>query len=201
MSAVDPDDFDIVLDAARAGGHSALSALWSTWNPRLIRYLEGRGALSAEDLAADVWIELARGIGRFQGGEEDWARWVFTTARRRLTDEFRLRSRQGRAEEAGDELESPDKDPETLVMEQAGLDDALRLIRRLPPDQADAVLLRVVGGLDVAQVAEIMGRSPGSVRVLAHRGLRRLAELTALASHNRKDPVTPKPPPSIERVR
>jgi RNA polymerase sigma-70 factor (ECF subfamily) len=50
------------------------------------------------------------------------------------------------------------------------------LIADLSPDQAEAVLLRVVGGLDVTEVARIMDRSPGSVRVLCHRALRRLAE-------------------------
>jgi RNA polymerase sigma-70 factor (ECF subfamily) len=54
---------------------------------------------------------------------------------------------------------------------------ALQLIATLPPDQAEAVLLRVVGGLDVDRVAAIMGKRPGHVRVLSHRGLKRLAVL------------------------
>jgi DNA-directed RNA polymerase specialized sigma24 family protein len=37
------------------------------------------------------------------------------------------------------------------------------------------VLLRVLGGFDVAEVARIMDRSPGNVRVLCHRALKRLA--------------------------
>ena len=59
---------------------------------------------------------------------------------------------------------------------------ALALIRRLPDDQADAVLLRVVAGMDVRQVAEVMGRSEGSVRVLVHRGLLRLRDLVGAGS-------------------
>jgi RNA polymerase sigma-70 factor (ECF subfamily) len=51
---------------------------------------------------------------------------------------------------------------------------ALALIGRLPRDQAEAVLLRVVADLDVATVARVMQREPGAVRVLTHRGLRRL---------------------------
>jgi RNA polymerase sigma-70 factor (ECF subfamily) len=47
--------------------------------------------------------------------------------------------------------------------------------RTLPRDQAEVVLLRVVAGLDVAQVATITGKRPGTVRVVAHRALRRLA--------------------------
>ncbi len=53
---------------------------------------------------------------------------------------------------------------------------ALDLVATLPPDQAEAIILRVVAGLDVSQVAELMGKRPGTVRVLTHRGLRRLAE-------------------------
>jgi len=50
------------------------------------------------------------------------------------------------------------------------------VVATLPPDQAEAVALRVVAGLDVDRVAEIMRKRPGTVRVLTHRGLRRLAE-------------------------
>ena len=46
----------------------------------------------------------------------------------------------------------------------------------LPPDQAEAVLLRVVADLSVTEVAAILGRREGTIRVLVHRGLRRLAE-------------------------
>ena len=49
------------------------------------------------------------------------------------------------------------------------------LVGNLAPEQAEAVLLRVLGGFDVAEVARIMGRSPGNVRVLCHRALKRLA--------------------------
>jgi RNA polymerase sigma-70 factor (ECF subfamily) len=46
----------------------------------------------------------------------------------------------------------------------------------LPADQAEVVLLRVVGGLDVAVVAQLTGRRPGTVRVIQHRALKRLAK-------------------------
>jgi RNA polymerase sigma-70 factor (ECF subfamily) len=78
--------------------------------------------------------------------------------------------------------------PETLTS-KAGTDDtegeavnattaqaAARAIAHvLSPDQADVVLLRVLAGLDVEQVAEILGKRPGTVRVLQHKVLRRLA--------------------------
>ena len=55
----------------------------------------------------------------------------------------------------------------------------MALIRQLSPDQAEVILLRVLAGLDVGQVAKILGKRAGAVRVLQHRGLRKLAELTS----------------------
>lgn len=52
---------------------------------------------------------------------------------------------------------------------------ALALLDRLSPDQAEVVTLRFVVGLSVEETAEALGHRPGTVRVLAHRALRRLA--------------------------
>jgi RNA polymerase sigma-70 factor (ECF subfamily) len=61
------------------------------------------------------------------------------------------------------------------VEEMFSTEAALELIKTLPRDQAEAVLLRHVAGLDVARAAEVLGKRPGAVRVAAHRGLRRLS--------------------------
>ena len=51
---------------------------------------------------------------------------------------------------------------------------ALELIATLPRDQAEAVLLRAVVGLDAVSAGKVLGKRPGAVRVAAHRGLRAL---------------------------
>ena len=61
------------------------------------------------------------------------------------------------------------------VEETISTDSALALLRELPQGQAQVLLLRVVAGLDVPMTAAVLGRTPNSVRVLAHRGLRALA--------------------------
>ena len=63
--------------------------------------------------------------------------------------------------------------------ERITTEQALALIASLPPEQAEVITLRVVGGLGAKEVAELLGKSPGAVRVAAHRGLRRLAALLA----------------------
>lgn|SRR5690606_36345213 len=135
----------------------------------------------AEDLAADVWLAVARGMDTFEGDEAGFRGWIFTIARHRLIEHRRRQARRrtdplpterlDRAVERG-----PGGDPAWLVIEQLGAQRTIEaLVADLAPDQAEAVLLRVLGGFDVAEVSRIMGRSPGNVRVLCHRALKRLA--------------------------
>jgi RNA polymerase sigma-70 factor (ECF subfamily) len=169
---------DDALDRARRGDKDALAALFRTLQPQLLRYLRGRLPGAAEDLAAHTWLDAVRNLHRFTGGPEDFRRWLFTIARRRVQDELRRRARRPEV--------VTDRPPDVATNDdfQAGddLGQALALVRRLPDDQADAVLLRIVAGMDVSQVAVVMGRSEGSVRVLVHRGLHRLRDLIGRAA-------------------
>jgi RNA polymerase sigma-70 factor (ECF subfamily) len=150
-------------------------------NPALLRYLRVVAAEHAEDVAAETWVQVVRGLPRFTGDEVAWRAWLFTTARRRLLDQVRLRKRH--PSEPLDEI-SPMDIPRTAAAEQVAMDNmatesAMALLSRLPEQQAEVIFLRVVAGLDTEAVAEILGRSPGAVRVAAHRGLKKLATLLA----------------------
>jgi RNA polymerase sigma-70 factor, ECF subfamily len=61
------------------------------------------------------------------------------------------------------------------ALERISAQAVMALLATLPPDQAEIIVLRVVAGLDNQDVARIVGKTPGAVRVAAHRGLRRLA--------------------------
>src|SRR5437899_13045651 len=68
-----------------------------------------------------------------------------------------------------------DDDTAGSALDALGSDAARALIARLPRDQAEAVLLRVVIGLDAPAAGRVLGKRPGAVRTAAYRGLRRLA--------------------------
>lgn len=176
------DDFDDLLPAAQGGDEAAFAAIWRELHPSLLRYLRVLDPGGAEDVAAETWLQVARGLHRFRGDEDGFRAWVFTIARRRRLDAQRTAGRRPRtvgadhAEDALAQLTAPD-DPAAGLDERLSTDAALRLIGALPPDQAEVVALRVVADLEVAEVARLVGKRPGTVRVLAHRGLRRLAEI------------------------
>ena len=174
-------DFTQTLDAVRRGDELALSALWRELQPALLRYLRAVEPGAAEDIASDTWLEVTRGIDRFKGGEREFRGWLFTIARHRLIDARRRAARHRTAPVAWIPERAGHDDPEDDVLVDLSTEESLRLVSELPREQAEAVLLRVMHGLDTDRVAEIMGKQPGNVRVLSHRGLRNLARRLTLA--------------------
>jgi RNA polymerase sigma-70 factor (ECF subfamily) len=183
LGAVVGEDFPAVLSAAQEGSEAAFTRLWTDTNPVLLRYLRVIAPETADDVAAETWVQVVRGLPRFRGDEAAWRAWLFTTARRRMIDASRRRSR--RKEEPLDDVQAAflpvTADAADLAMEHLGTKAAISMLARLPPLQAEVILLRVLAGLDYDAVARLVGRSPGAVRVAAHRGLRRLAEILAEA--------------------
>ena len=159
------------------------SRLWRNGNPALLRYLRVIAPGAEEDIAAETWVCVVRGLSSFTGEEQAWRAWLFTTARRRAIDLARHRSR--RPEAALDEFTAAQlpssEDSAEAAMENLSTAAAIALVAGLPRLQAEVILLRVVAGLDTESVARMLRKSPGAVRVAAHRGLRRLAQLTAEA--------------------
>lgn len=189
------DDFASVLACAQAGDEAAFARLWRDVNPALVRYL-GLGGDPAEDVASDTWATVVKGLRRFSGDEPAWRAWVFTTARRRAIDAGRRRARSAEREVAWGQwqVESVGADPADSVTERMDTDAALRILGQLSPLQAEVIALRVLTGLPVDQVAGIVGRSPGAVRVAAHRGLRRLEQILTARG------VTPASSATLEEV-
>ena len=175
------DEFETVLRAAQGGSGEAFSRLWRDGNPALLRYLRVMVPGAAEDVAADTWVQVVRGLAAFRGGEQDWRAWLFTTARRRTIDERRRRSRRPVTPlvEVAPERLPVCQDAADVAIEHLATRSVMALVAGLPPLQAEVILLRVVAGLDNETVARLTGRSPGAVRVAAHRGLRRLAQILA----------------------
>lgn len=171
--------FADTLAAAQRGDEEAFRALWRDLQPPLGRFCRALAGPAGEDVAAETWLAALGGLARFRGDEPALRAWLFTIARRKVIDHARREhpERSRPLEEAPEERAPRAEEPEERLEEQLSTERALALVGRLPAEQAEVILLRVVAGLDVPEVARIVGKQPGAVRVAAHRGLRRLAEM------------------------
>ncbi|MCU1395515.1 MAG: polymerase, sigma-24 subunit, subfamily [Ilumatobacteraceae bacterium] len=168
---------DAVVVAARHDD-DAVAQLFIALQPRLLRFLRSQEPRAADDIAAEVWLAVAGAIGAFEGGWNQFRAWCFSIARRRLADYRRTATR--RRTDVVDASSMGDR-PATTATEQDALDAlsgqaAVSLITSLlKPEQAEVLLLRVLGELDAEEVGTVMGRTANWVRVTQHRALRTLA--------------------------
>jgi RNA polymerase sigma-70 factor, ECF subfamily len=160
-----------------AGDAEAFRVVYRAVQGPLVRYLEVLvGPDDAEDVASETWGQVARDLDRFSGDADGFRGWITTIGRHRALDLLRRRSRRIRADQDLTGVDLPDgEDLEVRIEEQFSTRAALALIRSLPPDQAEAVMLRAVLGLDARTAGAVLGKRPGAVRSAAHRGLRTLA--------------------------
>ncbi|PZH15056.1 RNA polymerase subunit sigma-24 [Streptomyces sp. NTH33] len=162
---------------AQEGDEEAFAVAYRIVQPGLLGYLRGLVGGDAEDVASDAWLEIARDLGRFRGDGAGFRGWTATIARHRALDHLRrqrVRPRGTALEQ--DVLDLPGSySTYDQALESITTERALALLRQLPRDQAEAVLLRVVVGLDGPAAARVLGKRPGAVRTAAHRGLKRLA--------------------------
>jgi RNA polymerase sigma factor (sigma-70 family) len=163
---------------AQEGDEAAFEVAYRLVQPGLLGYLRGLVGDDAEDVASDAWLEIARDLGRFKGDGAGFRGWSATIARHRALDHLRrqkVRPRSSALEQAVLDLPGP-YSTHDQALESLSTEQALELIRGLPRDQAEAVLLRVVVGLDAPAAARVLGKRPGAVRTAAYRGLKRLAK-------------------------
>ncbi|MEU6063165.1 RNA polymerase sigma factor [Streptomyces sp. NPDC047082] len=162
---------------AQEGDETAFTVVYRRVQPGLLGYLRGLVGDDAEDVASDAWLEIARDLGRFKGDGAGFRGWSATIARHRALDHLRRQRVRPRARALEqDVLELPGRhSTHEQALEAISTEGALSLLRELPRDQAEAVLLRVVVGLDGPAAARVLGKRPGAVRTAAYRGLKRLA--------------------------
>ena len=169
--------FPATLEAARAGEEWALTALYRGLHAKLLRYLIAHEPDEADDIASEVWLDVAAGLADFAGDERDFRAWSFTIARRRLTDSRRKTERDQRRLVPMREVRSREGDGDdvpTLAESDLAIRAALKRLAALPHDDAEVILLRVVGGFTAEEVGMLIQRPTATVRSWQQRAIRRL---------------------------
>lgn len=182
LGSVSGEELNEAVARMLLGDEWAFRVVYRAVHPRLLRYLTVLvGPEYAEDVASESWGQVFRDLARFEGDADGFRGWVTTIGRHRALDHLRAQRRRPVAEVDDTMLlEFPDRtDVVDYALEGFSTQEAVALIRSLPQDQAEAIMLRAVLGLDAKSAAEILGKRPGAVRTAAHRGLKTLAKVLA----------------------
>jgi RNA polymerase sigma factor (sigma-70 family) len=158
------------LSALKSGQDTAWASLYLELVGPITGYLASRGVSEAEDLASEVFLQLARDIHRFEGDRESFRSWAYVIAHRRMIDWRRARVRRPVA--VSDTVaDAPGGDVEEEALEKLQTDWINEILAVLTEDQRDVLALRVLADLNLEQTAEVTGKSVGAVKALQHRAL------------------------------
>lgn len=183
---MDSAEFRSVLAAAQEGAEWAWTSLYHHLAPHVGGYFRVRRAPDPDDLVGEVFIQLARNIGKFDGDYQQFRSWVFVIAHNRLSNRRRGLGRKP-VVPVGDAVERDGRrveSAETHALAAIAHDGILALIDSLTPEQRDVIALRVVADLSLVETSRIMGKSVGSVKQLQRRAL------VQLRNQLENDPVT-----------
>lgn len=143
------------------------AAAYEAWAPAVAGYFRAHRIRDAEDLTGDVFVNVARGISKFRGDDDAFRRWVFTIAHHRLIDEYR---RVGRTPET-----TMADVPEVPALQTPLVDEELvAALATLTDEQRQVVTLRFLADLSLRDVAKILDKRAGAVKMLQARGLEAL---------------------------
>lgn len=173
-----PGDPDLADVRAAQAHRAAFAVLYRRYADRVYGYAfyQLGDHHDAEDATERTFMAAMRAIGGFREQGSSFRAWLFRIAHNTVANAHRTRRRR-RADPLPDgwDRPAPGPDPAGLV----ALADEMRMVRSaigaMPHDRRQVILLRFVDGLSTAEIALVLDRSPGAVRVLLHRALRDLA--------------------------
>jgi len=158
--------------AAKAGCKASFERLYRQLAGPVSSYLRWHRASDPDGLTNDVFAQVHRNLGGFEGDENGFRSWLFTIAHHRMIDDRRRASRQPQFQaDAGVDESLGCGDVEEDAFAAMGRDHVLDLLAVLSQDQREVVLLRIVADLSVEEVGRMLGKSEGAIKALQHRAL------------------------------
>lgn len=180
--AVRITDSELVV-RAKACDQQALTTIYERYSPAIYRYIYYRvgDAELAEDLRADVFLRMLEGMDRYEDRGWPISAWLYRIAHDRTVDSLRRHRTRNHLQ-----LESwsgTGDSPEHAVDVQLDCEELHHTIDRLTDDQRDVIHMRFMQDMSVQEVADVLGRTPGAIKALQHRGLQALARHLQYAEH------------------
>ncbi len=169
----DPARDAALVTRATGGDRAALDALLRAHQHRVLAIctrMMGDTA-DAADAAQDALIAICRGLPRFDH-RSSFATWVYRVTTNACLDEIRRRSRRPRAELPGEEESRATPGHDDAIAARVTIESALL---ELPEHARAAIVLRDLCGLDYAEIGEVLGIPPGTVRSRIARAREALA--------------------------
>lgn len=162
----------ILVEKSIAGDAESFGQLYDLYIDRIYRHLYYRvgNADVAEDLAAQVFLNAWRAVGRYRLTGRPFIVWLLSIAHNLLVDYYRAKRESTSIDDVI--IPSSDADDPVSLAEKSFASAVMRqAIRKLKRDQQVVVVMRYIDGMEYPEIAAVLSKSEGAVRVILHRAL------------------------------
>ena len=168
----------LLVQRAISRDADAFGRLYDMYVDRVYRHLYYRvgNVADAEDLTQQVFLKAWQAIDRYKRTASPFLAWLMTISHNLVIDFYRTRKDKTylEAEVTADDLASS---PERVAEARFDQQQLRRVILQLRSDQQQVILLRFVEGFRYAEIASLLGKSEGAIRVILHRALAKLRQI------------------------
>jgi len=181
-------DGNRLIEQAQKGDRRAVAALYDEYQALVYRYIAYRiGDPSlAEDLTADVFVSMVRNLGQYEHRGRPFLAWLYVIAGNSCKMYYR-RQKLAEFEPLPEEMIDHEPNPEDVTHLRLTHERLMAAMPRLTDNQRQVILLKFIEGLNNSEVAAILERTEGAVRVLQHRALAALRQ--ALVEEEQHEPA------------
>lgn len=174
-----------VFEAAQQGDNHSFGKLYDYHFDAIFRFIYYRTnhQETAEDLTEEVFLKAFKSLSSLKGGSETLRGWLYSIARNTVIDHYR-KTKETVNLEALEQLPSYE-DSVVEQLEASGDTIALlQTLKKLSPDQQSILKLRFFEDLSISEIAALLHKSEGNIRIIQHRGLQQLKKLLADTAHS-----------------
>lgn len=178
MSTLQPPDEPAIISAAVKGDNAAFATLYDRYVERIyrhVRYLVPSQP-DAEDITQTVFVKAWGSIGRYRSTGAPFIAWLNAIARNLVADYYRARKHIVPLQDQ-DIVDDPRSGPEMMVEASLTQRDLRDAISRLKGEKQTVLFMRFIDGMGYSEIAGILKKSEGAVRVIQFRALKELKEL------------------------
>lgn len=178
-----------LVERAGHGDQQAIGWLYDVYVAPLYRFCLARvgNETDAEDLTEEIFLKVMRAVGGFEwrplplgeGGEErsPFRAWIFRIARNHVVSHYRRTASRPTAGEVPEWIQDESRGPAEMAELAMTVDEVFMAVEQLPQAQREVILLRFGSGLSVAETAEALDKNQTNVKVLQHKGIKKLKEI------------------------
>lgn len=168
----------MLLEQARQYDSQALAEIYDLYSLSIYHYLYRfvGEAHTAEDLTSEVFLKLIRALDTARAPRDQLQGWLYRVARNLAVDWYRKRGKQEPLS-LREDLVPTGESPLAGLEKEQDRQQLREALLELTPDQQQVLLLRFAQELKIGEVAQMMGKSEGAVKLLQYRATRRLQKL------------------------